>query len=62
MLPTEKSLFAVFKDFSKLNPDDNLQNCLQMMRENCLNKLKLEEFEVLDVVDSLSKNFPPKQP
>ena len=55
MLPTEKSLFAVFKDFSKLNPDDNLQNCLQMMRENCLNKLKLEEFEVLDVVDSLSK-------
>lgn len=57
MLPTEKSLFAVFKDFSKLNPDDNLQNCLQMMRENCLNKLKLEEFEVLDVVDSLSKKL-----
>ncbi len=57
MLPTEKSLFAVFKDFSKLNPDDNLQNCLQMMRENCLNKLKLEEFEVLDAVDSLSRKL-----
>ena len=57
MLPTEKSLFAVFKDFSKLNPDDNLQNCLQMMRENCLNKLKLEEFEVLDNVDTLSRKL-----
>ena len=34
MLPTEKSLFAVFKDFSKLNHDDNLQTCLQMMSEN----------------------------
>ena len=57
MLPTEKSLFAIFKDFSSLNPDDNLQNCLQMIRENCLTKLKLEEFEVLDDVDYLSRKL-----
>lgn len=56
-LPTEKSLYAVFKDFSLLNPDDNLQNCLQMIRENCLTKLKLEEFEVLDDVDMLSRKL-----
>ncbi|MDO5438286.1 MAG: hypothetical protein Q4F80_08835, partial [bacterium] len=56
-LPTEKSLFAVFKDFSSLNPDDSLQNCLQMIRENCLTKLKLEEFEVLDDVDMLSRKL-----
>ncbi len=57
MLPVEKSLYAVFKDFSSLNPDDNLQNCLQMIRENCLTKLKLEEFEVLDDVDLLSRKL-----
>lgn len=56
-LPTEKSLFAVFKDSSSLNPDDSLQNCLQMIRENCLTKLKLEEFEVLDDVDMLSRKL-----
>ena len=57
MLKTEKSLYAVFKDFAQLNPNDNLQNCLQMIRENCLTKLKLEEFEVLDDVDVLSRKL-----
>ena len=45
MLPIEKAMFAIFKDFSLLNPDDNLQNCLQMIKTNCLTKLKLEEME-----------------
>lgn len=53
-LPTEKSIYAIFKDFVKINPDDDLQNCLQMIRANCLTKLKLEELEVLDKVDTLS--------
>lgn len=53
-LPTEKDIFAIFKEFINLNPDDNLQNCLQMIRGNCLTKLKLEEFEVLDEVDMLT--------
>ncbi len=57
MLKTEKSLYSIFKDFSNLNPDDNLQNCLQMIRESCLIKLKLEEFEVLDDVDVLSRKL-----
>ena len=57
MLKTEKSLYAIFKDFAELNPNDNLQNCLQMIRENCLTKLKLEEFEVLDDVDVLSRKL-----
>ena len=33
-------------DFALLNPDDNLQNCLQMIKANCLIKLKLEEMDV----------------
>ena len=59
MLPTEKSMFAIFKDFASLNPNDNIQNCLQMIKTHCLTKLKLEEFEVLDDVDTLSRKLSP---
>ena len=60
MLPVEKAIFSIFKDFVLLNPDDNLQNCLQMIKQNCLMKLKLEEFEVLDDVDRLTKKLSPQ--
>ncbi|MBO5737831.1 hypothetical protein J6R97_00655 [bacterium] len=60
MLPVEKSIFAIFKDFIRLNPDDNLQNCLQMIKMNCLMKLKLEEMEVLDDVDMLTRKLSPQ--
>ena len=60
MLPVEKSIYAIFKDFALLNPEDNLQNCLDMISRNCLMKLKLEEFEVLDDVDRLTKKLSPQ--
>ena len=56
-LKTESELFAIFQGFAALNPDDNLQNCLQMIKRSCLTKLKLEEFEVLDDVDILSRKL-----
>ena len=59
MLPTEKSIYAIFKDFASINPDDSIQNCLQMIKDNCLMKLKLEEFAVLDDVDMLSRKLSP---
>lgn len=59
LLPTEKSIYAMIKDFAQLNPDDNVKNCLQMLYTNCLTKLKLEEFEVLDEVDRLSRKLSP---
>ncbi len=59
LLPTEKSMFAIFKDFSMLNPEDNIKNCLQMLYNNCLMKLKLEEFYVLDEVDLMSRKLSP---
>ena len=34
MLPTEKAIYAIFKDFVSINPDDNLQNCLQMKSQS----------------------------
>ncbi|MBQ7764174.1 hypothetical protein IJ384_02265 [bacterium] len=60
MLPVEKSVYAIFKDFVLLNPDDDLQNCLQMIKMNCLMKLKLEEMEVLDDVDMLTRKLSPQ--
>ena len=60
MLPVEKVMFAIFKDFALINPNDNLQNCLNMIRTNCLTKLKLEEMEVLDDVDRLTKKLSPQ--
>ena len=60
MLPVEKSIYAIFKDFIRFNPDDNLQNCLQMIKMNCLMKLKLEEMEVLDDVDMLTRKLSPQ--
>lgn len=57
LLPTEKAILSIFRDFSLLNPEDNLQNCLQMIAHNSLLKLKLEEFEVLDDVDRLSRKL-----
>ena len=57
MLQTEKAMYAIFKDFASLNPEDNLQNCLQMIKGSCLTKLKLEQFEVLDDVDVLSRKL-----
>ena len=59
LLFTEKSMYAIFKDFSMLNPKDNIQNCLQMLYTNCLTKLKLEEFYVLDEVDIMSRKLSP---
>lgn len=60
MLPVEKSIYMIFKDFVSLNPQDNLQNCLRMIKTNCLIKLKLEEMEVLDDVDMLTRKLSPQ--
>lgn len=60
MLPVEKSIYAIFKDFILLNPEDNLQNCLQMIKTNCLTRLKLEEMNVLDDVDYLTRKLSPQ--
>ena len=60
MLPTEKSMFAMFRDFALLNEKDSLQTCLEMIKNNCVTKLKLEEFEVLDSVDYLTRKLSPQ--
>jgi len=59
LLTTEKSIYAILKDFAVLNPNDNIENCLQMLYNNSLTRLKLEEFCVLDEVDKLSCKLSP---
>lgn len=59
LLPTEKSIYAILKDFAQLNPNDNIENCLQMLYTKSLTRLKLEEFCVLDEVDRLSCKLSP---
>lgn len=58
--PTEKSIFAIFRDFAAENPQGNLQDCLRYLYRGCLTRLKLEEFFVLDDVDVLSKKLSPE--
>ncbi|MBR6126279.1 hypothetical protein IKQ21_01200 [bacterium] len=60
MLPTEKSVFSIFRDFSVENPRGNLQDCLNFLFRGCLTKLKLEEFFVLDEVDVMSRKLSPE--
>lgn len=60
LLPVEKSIYAIFTDFALINPESDLQNCLEMIKLNCLTKLKLEELEVLDDVDMLTKKLSPQ--
>ena len=60
MLPVEKSIYAIFKDFILLNPEDDLQNCLQTIKTNCLTRLKLEEVDVLDDVDFFTRKLSPQ--
>ena len=57
LLPVEKSVYAIFKDFALINPTDDLQNCLMMIQGSCLQKLKLEELDVLDEVDILTRKL-----
>lgn len=60
MLSVEKSIYAIFTDFALINPESDFQNCLEMIKLNCLTKLKLEELEVLDDVDMLSRKLSPQ--
>lgn len=60
MLSVEKVIFAILKEFALLNPQDNFQNCLEMLKVKALTKLKLEEFEVLDDVDAMTKKLSPQ--
>lgn len=60
MLKTEKRIFKRFEEFSKTNPDAQLQDCLKLWYDEAITKLKLDEFNVLDDVDKISLKLSPQ--
>ena len=60
MQNVEKNMFLVFSKYIAANPNGSFNECLQNMYEDALAKLKLEEFQVLDNVDNISKDLAPK--
>lgn len=57
---TERKMYNIFSKYNEKNPDKNLTECLQEFYNESLAKLKLEEFEVLDNVDDISKELSPE--
>jgi len=60
MLPVEKKIFERFKEYAKFHPDKTIPEYLQEIYDDSMTKLKLEEFSVLDDVDTLSKGLTPE--
>ena len=59
MLPVEKEMFDIFKNYSKQKPNGNFVDCLNNLRPEAHKKLMLEEFDILDKVDDMSRDASP---
>ncbi len=59
MLPVEKEMFEIFKGYSKKNPSGTFVDCLNSLRPEAHKKLMLEEFDILDKVDDMSRGASP---
>ncbi len=57
LLPIERKMFNIFKNYAKKNPNGTFVDCLNKLRPEARKKLMLEEFDVLDSVDNLSRNM-----
>ncbi len=57
---TEKKMYNIFSKYAEESPNKKLTDCLQELYNESLAKLKLEEFEVLDNVDDISKELSPE--
>ena len=54
MLPLEKSIYNTFKEYYAANPQGNMNDCLNNLKPECLEKLKISELQVIDNIDALS--------
>lgn len=59
MQKLEKQMFSTFKEYAISNPNGTANDCLQELKPECLAKLRLEEFKVLDNIDKLSNKMTP---
>lgn len=59
MQKLEKQVFGIFKDYANKHPNSSVNNCLAELKPECLAKLRIEEFKVLDNIDKLSNKMTP---
>lgn len=59
MQKLEKQIYGEFKVYEKLHPGATANDCLRELRPECLAKLRIEEFQVLDNIDNISNNLSP---
>ena len=60
MQDTEKKIYIKFVEISQKSPSITLTECLKLLYDEAIIKLKLEEFNVLDDVDKISLNLSPQ--
>ena len=60
MQNTEKKIYTKFVEISQKSPSITLPECLKLLYDEAIIKLKLEEFNVLDDVDKISLNLSPQ--
>lgn len=60
MQKLEKTLFSVFKGYELNHPEGNLNDCLNILKPECLAQLRISELKVLDEVDKISNKLDPK--
>ena len=60
MQPVEKQVFTLLKQLSKTNPDKNLRQLLDSVRPKHLDKIKLNEYEILSKMGKYAKKRLPK--
>lgn len=59
MQKLEKQIFSTFKEYANSHPYGTANDCLQELKPECLAKLRIEEFKVLDNIDKLSNKMSP---
>lgn len=61
MQKLEKQVFGKLKEYAIDNPSATANDCLQELKPECLTKLRIEEFKVLDSIDKLSNKMSPEK-
>lgn len=61
MQKLEKNIYGKLKDYQRIHPNSTANDYLQSIKPECLAKLRIEEFKVLDNIDKLSNKMTPEQ-
>lgn len=60
MQPLEKEMYKTFVSYSASNPSGSLNDCLRMLKPDCLAELRISQLKVIDNIDNISNNMDAK--